>query len=166
MMQSHNRAPQMKAQSIRSMAVTVLGVLGMVLIFALPSSAATPASTEAINAVVTLTNSERNEAGVLSLELDETLSAAAQARAEEIANCASHTRPDGRDCHTVLDDYGVSYHVWGENIAGGQTTAEAVHHAWMNSPSHRENILYAGYSKIGVGYYTVNGMTYWCTLYI
>lgn len=155
----------MKSQSLKSMAVTILGVIGMILIFALPTSAA-GAITDEAQAVTTLTNSERIEAGVLSVELDETLCKAAQKRAEEIAMVPSHTRPDGRATYTVLDDYGVSYRVWGENIAGGQTTAEEVHHAWMNSPSHRENILCAGYSKIGVGYYTVNGMTYWCTLYV
>lgn len=159
-MQSHSRAQQ----SLRSMAVTILGVIGMVLIFAIPANAAS--STDEIDSVFQLTNKERDEAGLFSLELDSDLCAAAQTRAEEIAELVSHTRPDGRDCHTILDDYGISYEVWGENIAGGQTSADAVHHAWMNSPSHRENILDAGYSKIGVGYYVVEGMTYWCTLYI
>lgn len=159
----------MKAQSIRTMAVTVLGVIGMILIFAIPANAAEPESAANMaQAVTTLTNSERNEARVVPVELDETLSAAAQQRAKEIAMVPSHTRPDGRECSTVLDDYKITYEVWGENIAGGQNTPEAVHHAWMNSPSHRGNILYAGYSKIGVGYYTdpADGMTYWCTLYI
>ena len=158
------KAQQLKAQQLKSMAVTILGVIGMVLIFAIPANAAT-ASNE-IDSVFQLTNKERDEAGLFSLELDSDLCAAAQTRAEEIAELASHTRPDGRDCHTILDDYGIAYEVWGENIAGGQTSADAVHHAWMNSPSHRENILDAGYSKIGVGYYVVEGMTYWCTLYI
>lgn len=159
----------MKAQqSLKGMIVTILGVVGMILIFALPTSAAEPTPQEQAQAVAVLTNSERIEAGVLPVELDESLCAAAQQRAKEIAVVHSHTRPDGRMCSTVLDDNKIVYEVWGENIAGGQTTAEAVHYAWMNSPSHRENILYANYSKIGVGYYidTADGVTYWCTLYI
>jgi hypothetical protein len=46
---------------------------------------------------------------------------------------------------------GYSWSGWGENIAAGLDTAEAVMDAWMQSPGHAANILSAGYSQIGIG---------------
>ncbi len=39
---------------------------------------------------------------------------------------------------------------WGENIAFGYTTASQVVQAWINSPSHRQNILNGGFTETGV----------------
>lgn len=51
-----------------------------------------------------------------------------------------------------------------ENIAYGYGSPEAVMEAWMNSLSHRENILnvYFNYHYIGIGCYIKdNGRIYW-----
>ena len=40
---------------------------------------------------------------------------------------------------------------WGENIAYGYTTPEAVMQGWLNSPGHRANIETASFRSIGVG---------------
>lgn len=42
---------------------------------------------------------------------------------------------------------------WGENIAAGYSTPEAVMAGWMGSSGHRANILRSGYREIGIGYY-------------
>lgn len=47
----------------------------------------------------------------------------------------------------------------GENIARGQTSAQQVTNAWMNSPGHRANILNEDFTHIGVGY--VEEGNYW-----
>jgi uncharacterized protein YkwD len=39
----------------------------------------------------------------------------------------------------------------GENLAGGQQTPQAVVDAWMNSESHRDNILNPIWQEMGVG---------------
>jgi uncharacterized protein YkwD len=39
----------------------------------------------------------------------------------------------------------------GENIAAGYPTPESVVAGWMASPGHRENILSAQFTEIGVG---------------
>ncbi|WP_448629287.1 CAP domain-containing protein [Cellulomonas soli] len=45
---------------------------------------------------------------------------------------------------------GVRRRQRGENLALGYADAAATVTGWMNSPGHRENILRAGYTSIGV----------------
>lgn len=103
--------------------------------------------------ITKLVNGERKKRGKKALTMDAKLNKAAKKRAKEIASKFDHTRPDGTDCFTVLDEYGISYMAVGENIAAGQKDAKAAVKAWMNSPGHRRNILDKGYGRIGVGYY-------------
>jgi uncharacterized protein YkwD len=41
--------------------------------------------------------------------------------------------------------------VVGENLAAGQPTPERAFTDWMNSPSHRDNILDPRFTELGVG---------------
>jgi uncharacterized protein YkwD len=51
---------------------------------------------------------------------------------------------------------------WGENIAYGYSTPEAVMQGWLNSPGHRANIENGSYRSIGVGAAVgSNGRVYW-----
>lgn len=110
-----------------------------------------------------LVNEERAKEGLSSLTYRSDLQALADKRAAEIAESYSHTRPDGRSCFTVFDDYGYGNCFWGiaENIAYGYTTAADVMNGWMNSEGHRANIL-GDYNGIVVG---VSG-TYWVQLFV
>lgn len=93
--------------------------------------------------VLELVNQERAKAGVSPLAPDDKLAASALIRAGELKISYSHTRPDGAPCSTALDETGASdgSSRWGENIASGYGSAEAVVSAWMGSPGHRSNIL-------------------------
>jgi uncharacterized protein YkwD len=65
-------------------------------------------------------------------------------RTTELTSYYSHTRPDGTKFSTAFKEKGINYTVCGENIAYGKNmfkTPEEVFQAWMDSPSHRENIL-------------------------
>ena len=121
---------------------------------------------EAAEAVASLVNAARQDAGLSELELDADLCAAAQARAREIAQSFSHTRPDGSSCFTILEEFGVSYRAAGENIAMGQRTPEEVMDGWMNSSGHRANILNGTFTSIGVGYYVDGaGAAHWVQIF-
>jgi len=51
---------------------------------------------------------------------------------------------------------------WGENVAVGQTSPEQVVQEWMNSPTHRANILNPNYTSVGVSYTaTGDGFPFW-----
>lgn len=119
-----------------------------------------------IQQVIDLVNEERARAGLAPVTEDAGVSAAAAVRAREITQSFSHTRPDGRNFATALDEQGVTYWGNGENIAYGQRNAAEVMSGWMNSQGHRANILRSSYTKIGVGCYeSSNGVKYWVQLF-
>ena len=90
---------------------------------------------------------------------------AAAARAKELSQRYSHTRPNGSECFTILWHLGIDYGYAGENIAMGQRTPEIVMNDWMNSSGHRANILSENFDYIGVGYTMVDGHPYWVQLF-
>ena len=92
------------------------------------------------------------------LTLDENLCKAAQIRANEIVSEFSHTRPNGKDCFTVLKELSISYSAVGENIAAGRSTGEATFTQWKednedyNGQGHRRNMLGKNFTRIGIAY--------------
>ncbi len=103
--------------------------------------------------VLNLVNAERAKAGLNPLALgDAHLTAAANERAKEVAQVASHTRPDGTNCFTVLKEYGVDDTATGENAAWGEATPEEVVNDWMNSEGHRVNIMDPNAKYMALGY--------------
>ncbi|WP_431088373.1 CAP domain-containing protein [Paenibacillus sp. 8b26] len=109
--------------------------------------------------VVKLVNNERSQKGLSPLASNAKLTEVALAKAKDMStnNYFSHTSPTYGSPFDMMKKFGVSYTYAGENIAMGQQTPQEVMKAWMNSQGHRENILKAEYTQIGVAYY--NG--YW-----
>lgn len=99
-----------------------------------------------------LVNNEREKAGVTPLELDDTLTEAANIRAKEICEVFDHTRPNGENFRSLLDEMDVDSSYAGENIAGVMTKPESVMTLWMNSEGHKANILNPDFKYLGVGY--------------
>lgn len=115
--------------------------------------------------VIERVNEERRNNGVSPLQIDENLVSAAEVRANEISSSFSHTRPDGRECFSILDDRNIdTYWAVGENIAYGFLNPKDVMNGWMNSQGHRENILSPDYTAIGVGVYN-SGRYNWVQLF-
>ncbi|WP_100372851.1 SafA/ExsA family spore coat assembly protein [Bacillus sp. FJAT-45037] len=104
--------------------------------------------------VVSLVNTERAKHGLQPLQSNWELSRVARYKSEDMRdkNYFSHTSPTYGSPHQMIRNFGISYRASGENIAAGQTSAQAVFNAWMNSKGHRENILSSNYTQIGVGY--------------
>lgn len=107
--------------------------------------------------VLRFTNNERADQNSSWLTLNQDLTDGAAIRAVETSQTFDHTRPNGSDYSTVLN---VNYQATGENIAAGQTSAENVVNAWMNSTGHRDNLLSGSFDKLGVGYYNNAATTY------
>lgn len=100
--------------------------------------------------VLRLVNVEREKVGLPPLKFSNDLAASALIRARELPIKFSHTRPNGSKCFTAMTQIG---HILGENLAGGQNTPKAVVEAWMNSETHRANILNKKFRELGVVYY-------------
>lgn len=104
-------------------------------------------------ALQTLANADRASNGIASLEFDATLTEAAQAKADDMAakGYFAHTSPDGRTLRDWLSAAGYEYSYAGENLAVDFTESADVESAWMNSPTHRANLLKAEYTHVGYG---------------
>jgi uncharacterized protein YkwD len=104
--------------------------------------------------VLTLVNQERQINNLHPLQWDNRLHASALGHSQDMAqqNYFSHTSLDGRSAGTRISQAGYSWNTYGENIAAGYTTPEAVVAGWMNSSGHRANILRSSFCDIGVGY--------------
>ena len=78
---------------------------------------------------------------------------AAALKGQEVASCGqfSHT-PCGTDVTAAVRAAGYRYSTFGENLfAGtwGQVTARDVLTAWLQSPSHRANVLDSSFRDVG-----------------
>jgi len=103
--------------------------------------------------VVRLTNEKRTQAGLLPLSLNSTLSQAAQAKGADMLNKGywAHVAPDGTQPWVFFTNFGYKYRYAGENLARDFANPQSAVEAWMNSPSHKENLLSPKYKEIGIG---------------
>lgn len=102
--------------------------------------------------VIRLTNEKRVENGLPPLTQNPTLSQAAQAKGADMLSKGywAHIAPDGTTPWKFFLDFGYKYRYAGENLARDFQNPSSAVDAWMNSPSHKENMLSSKYKEIGV----------------
>lgn len=114
-------------------------------------------SAAAARSAFDMVNARRQEAGLSSLTWNSGLEQAAAVRAIEASQLFSHTRPDGSDWWTVNSDL-----MYGENLAKGYSTADSAVKAWMDSPTHKANILDGEFKSIAITIHiNDNGQWFW-----
>ncbi|MFE9634072.1 CAP domain-containing protein [Streptomyces sp. NPDC006463] len=120
-------------------------------------------SSDSESAVLALVNKERAAAGCGPLTTNAKLSAAARSYSDTMARSGvmSHTGPDGSTMTSRVEAAGYGWSRLGENIARGQSDADAVMNAWMNSPGHKANILNCSFKEIGIGVHKGDGGPWW-----
>lgn len=103
------------------------------------------------------TNNQRAQNGLPPLTLNQQLTDAANAKANYMfaKNFWAHNAPDGTTPWVFIQNSGYNYTYAGENLARDFNDSDAVVTAWMDSPSHRENVLNPKYDEIGFA--VVNG---------
>ncbi len=129
--------------------------VALICIVLLPAGSAWAAPSA--SALIDLHNDARANAGLELLRSDGQLTYAAQKKAEDmLANqYFAHTSPAGVTPWSWIKSSDYTYDYAGENLSiDFETTAEAFQ-AWMDSKSHRDNVLNRNYSEIGIG--IVNG---------
>lgn len=104
---------------------------------------------DAVNQLVELTNAERIKAGLGALAVSSTLnqSAADKCADMQVRNYWSHDTPDGQSFDTFF------YNRWGlgqvgENLVKSRYRPDDAVQAWMDSPTHKANIL-GPYTRAG-----------------
>lgn len=114
--------------------------------------------------VIRLVNAERAKRGLMTLAKNWQLSRVARYKSADMAQKGyfSHTSPTYGSPFQMMESFGLKFSSAGENIAYGQRTPQTVMTDWMNSPGHRNNILSATYTQIGVGLAkNSSGVCYW-----
>jgi uncharacterized protein YkwD len=110
-------------------------------------------------------NAERARRGVAPLVWNAQLALAAQVQSDDMAthNRVDHTGTDGSNAGQRLSAAGFDWTGWGENLAAGQSTVAALFEDWMQSESHRPQLVgawtYVGIavaiSSLGIAYWTL-----------
>ncbi len=109
-------------------------------------------------------NAYRVEAGLNPLIYSKTLEAAAETHLKDLYERGyfAHENPEGEHPGDRALDVGFCHRYVGENLAAGQKTLDRAMRAWIESPSHNENMLDDRYVYVGMGYYEApTGRRYW-----
>lgn len=103
--------------------------------------------------VLSLTNTERAEYEAKPLKRNQLLDEAARLKAEHMAaeGYFSHYSPGGISPWFWFEKVGYTYAHAGENLAVHFSDSGEVVKAWMDSPSHKANIISDQYTEIGIG---------------
>ena len=111
--------------------------------------------------VVDLINQDREARGIPALTTEKELSQAALEKANDMVvhNYFAHVSPTGVTPWEWIGQTGYDYSFAGENLAINFTDPQTQHQAFMNSASHKKNILNEKYQEIGVAVITgkING---------
>jgi len=132
-----------KKQIRISLVIILLGV------FLLPKTAYL--STINDEKIIELTNIERNERGLSSLNANQLLTKAAYNKANALMKSQTfqHTI-DSKKFSAWIREAGYEYSFIGENLAIDFVSSEGAIKAWLNSPTHRKNILNKKFSENGI----------------
>jgi uncharacterized protein YkwD len=152
-----------RAKALHANFLTTYLVLAMVLTFAFKHYSVNPTDVLGFATDITvaklyeLTNKVRSGEKVSNLSFSQKLSDAAYNKAQDMfnRNYWSHFAPDGTAPWKFVVESGYEYELAGENLAKNFLFSNGVVDAWMNSKTHRENLLRKDYTE--VGFAVVNG---------
>jgi uncharacterized protein YkwD len=108
--------------------------------------------------LVDLANEDRADLGLKELAINDKLVTAANLKASDMADKSyfAHVSPEGKTPWYWIGQAGYAYIYAGENLAVNFDESKDVENAWMNSPTHKANIVNNKYTEIGIA--TAEGM--------
>ncbi len=110
------------------------------------------------NKILEYVNIERQEAGLYPLQKDYLLTLAARLKMEDMIkyDYFSHTNPtNNKKWSEFIKESGYVYKKIGENLAIGYNDPKKAVEGWMESPTHRANILSDGFIHSGIAHQNV-----------
>ncbi len=150
---NNHRAHAVKAPAIFSYVIFLILLQVFLKIFSIPGASVLGISTNiSATDIISLTNERRISQGIRPVKENQLLSQAAAAKAQDMLNQNywAHFAPDGKTPWQFISQSGYKYSVAGENLARDFDNASSVVVAWMNSPSHKQNLLDGSFTEIGV----------------
>lgn len=146
-----------KAILLRSESIAVLTVLMFAFdsILGILPTTVTNAELD-MNSLAYLHNKERTQAGITTLDLNSLLITSATNKADAMleSDCWDHYCPPGVSPWTFFNQAGYEYMHAGENLGEGFSDNSTLMRAWMNSPTHKANVLKPEYKEFGIGFAT------------
>ncbi len=148
----NNYQPHVFKRSVLSVFIVFLLIINSFSIVFFGGAKQAAASSIDVNRLIELANSERVARGLNTLKTDSRLIAAAQAKGEDMfaKQYWAHYGPNGETPWQFIKAAGYNYIYAGENLAKDFTSTDPIHTAWMNSPTHRDNIINVNYNDIGI----------------
>ena len=149
-----------------SYAVTVIYVVRT------PNTTSTTVKSDAlVKEVIKLCNNERAKRNFAPLVEDDLLNKLALLKSQDMVakSYFAHESPTYGYAKDMMRMYNVKYSWLGENIgrANDYNTPQQLVNKWMDSSTHRDNILNPNFTKIGVAYVgDKNGKVYWTQLFL
>lgn len=130
--------------------LSVLTVLAGLVLISIPVSASALSITR--ENVIDFTNQTRTDQGLNLLNENSNLTEAAQSKAQDMISRGYWAHfYQGEKPWDWMKKAGYRYTDAGENLAIDFSEIENMHEAWLESASHRENLLNSRYQDIGVG---------------
>lgn len=139
----------------------IIGILAVILLLVkvgislfTPKSVEVRASDLTVANILNAVNEQRTLRNITTLSTNSKLSWAAQYKADDMQarHYFAHKDPDGNFIWNKIVEAGYApYSQLGENLAIEFYDTESLVSAWMNSPTHRENLLNQGFKDQGMG---------------
>lgn len=104
-----------------------------------------------VEMLLSLTNNERKSKDLPPLVFNQQLSKAALLKGTNMLekDYWAHNAPDGTTPWKFIKEVNYDYVYAGENLARGFTNSEDIIEAWIDSPTHRDNMFSQNYRDIG-----------------
>jgi len=156
--QNNNRAKLRTSKGIVWLAIVALLLPGIIKTAPTTENVLGYATAISDTEIVNFTNDQRLKHGVLPVKQDAQLNQAAFMKGQDMFKNQywAHVSPTGVQPWSFITSSGYVYAYAGENLARDFGDSRSVVEAWMDSPTHKENILNSHYKDIGVA--VVNGV--------
>ncbi len=142
-MKKNKKSKNNKKWGVYSLLIILIGI------FLFPQTAYLSSITS--EKIIELTNKERVKNGFTPLTANQLLTKAAYEKGKEIIkNQTFNHTINGQKFSVWIKNVGYKYIYAGENLAIDFSTSEGVVRAWLNSPTHKENLLNPNFQEIGV----------------
>ncbi len=146
-----------KPHFFREVSVAILISVSLVLFSLSAGSAYVAKATDfgkrvIVSVLIDLTNQNRLEAGLNPLKHNSLLDNSSLLKARDMVenNYFAHESPSGVTPWHWFEKAGYSFVYAGENLAVNYFDSESVDQAWLNSPTHKANIMNSRYEEIGI----------------
>jgi uncharacterized protein YkwD len=155
-----NKENEYRPQSLKRTSITALLVTVLLLEFFSIGFILSPQLSSKISnltavlpgVLIAKVNKTRVSENLTELKENAVLAQAAQLKAQDMAKRGyfSHVDPDGNQPWYYFRQAGYDYKIAGENLAVNFVDSSEVHRAWMNSPTHKANIVQPRFTEIGI----------------